>query len=287
MASHAQKYFIRQNNLHKRKRRSSLFDIVASTVRAPGQLGGKTRGTDAHCRSCWPPRRSHTRTTILSTAPCLHPRHLSRFDPVVVHTPQTPPPPPLPLHSLQVAGSWPVVGVRTGGSAVPPPHLALPGAPTLFGGMPSGTPAMLPLHMPAQMGDIVLGSLGEALPLANGGAVPGGAGSSPSAVLMPMLWQQYMLSGGALGGAAFHRPGPQALVDNPLLFKPKPTKPTAATWGMIKSASMPELGAGGAGDEEFPLPSPVARHLDGLNALHALDSNGHHPMASIQEAGDL
>ena len=29
VASHAQKYFIRQNNLNKRKRRSSLFDIVS------------------------------------------------------------------------------------------------------------------------------------------------------------------------------------------------------------------------------------------------------------------
>jgi hypothetical protein len=33
VASHAQKYFIRQNNLNKRKRRSSLFDIVAAPVR--------------------------------------------------------------------------------------------------------------------------------------------------------------------------------------------------------------------------------------------------------------
>ena len=29
VASHAQKYFIRQNNLNKRKRRSSLFDIIS------------------------------------------------------------------------------------------------------------------------------------------------------------------------------------------------------------------------------------------------------------------
>ena len=39
VASHAQKYFIRQNNLNKRKRRSSLFDIVseapAEPVKAP------------------------------------------------------------------------------------------------------------------------------------------------------------------------------------------------------------------------------------------------------------
>ncbi|CAK9237041.1 unnamed protein product [Sphagnum troendelagicum] len=34
VASHAQKYFIRQSNLNKRKRRSSLFDIVSETVYA-------------------------------------------------------------------------------------------------------------------------------------------------------------------------------------------------------------------------------------------------------------
>ena len=32
VASHAQKYFIRQTNVSRRKRRSSLFDIVADEV---------------------------------------------------------------------------------------------------------------------------------------------------------------------------------------------------------------------------------------------------------------
>lgn len=32
VASHAQKYFIRQSNVSRRKRRSSLFDIVADEV---------------------------------------------------------------------------------------------------------------------------------------------------------------------------------------------------------------------------------------------------------------
>ena len=32
VASHAQKYFIRQTNVSRRKRRSSLFDIVADDV---------------------------------------------------------------------------------------------------------------------------------------------------------------------------------------------------------------------------------------------------------------
>ncbi|XP_024373857.1 transcription factor KUA1 isoform X1 [Physcomitrium patens] len=35
VASHAQKYFIRQSNMNKRKRRSSLFDIVSETGPAP------------------------------------------------------------------------------------------------------------------------------------------------------------------------------------------------------------------------------------------------------------
>ncbi|KAH7352456.1 hypothetical protein KP509_19G046100 [Ceratopteris richardii] len=35
VASHAQKYFLRQNNLNKRKRRSSLFDMTTSSVSAP------------------------------------------------------------------------------------------------------------------------------------------------------------------------------------------------------------------------------------------------------------
>lgn len=34
VASHAQKYFIRQTNVSRRKRRSSLFDIVADEVRS-------------------------------------------------------------------------------------------------------------------------------------------------------------------------------------------------------------------------------------------------------------
>ena len=32
VASHAQKYFIRQSNMNKRKRRSSLFDLVTDLV---------------------------------------------------------------------------------------------------------------------------------------------------------------------------------------------------------------------------------------------------------------
>lgn len=33
VASHAQKYFLRRSNLHRRRRRSSLFDITTETVR--------------------------------------------------------------------------------------------------------------------------------------------------------------------------------------------------------------------------------------------------------------
>jgi hypothetical protein len=39
VASHAQKYFIRQSNLSKRKRRSSLFDIVSDVVRRGAPFG--------------------------------------------------------------------------------------------------------------------------------------------------------------------------------------------------------------------------------------------------------
>lgn len=57
VASHAQKYFIRQTNLNKRKRRSSLFDIVtepavtsANDVRTTETTAGgkETHATDKH-----------------------------------------------------------------------------------------------------------------------------------------------------------------------------------------------------------------------------------------------
>jgi hypothetical protein len=53
VASHAQKYFIRQNNLNKRKRRSSLFDIVPSPVRAApcGAAGAPWRRSRAAPRA--------------------------------------------------------------------------------------------------------------------------------------------------------------------------------------------------------------------------------------------
>lgn len=38
VASHAQKYFIRQSNMNKRKRRSSLFDIVSESVNSTNLL---------------------------------------------------------------------------------------------------------------------------------------------------------------------------------------------------------------------------------------------------------
>ncbi|KAK3259633.1 hypothetical protein CYMTET_31379 [Cymbomonas tetramitiformis] len=48
VASHAQKYFIRQNNLNKRKRRSSLFDIISETDQAKGfQPPGGESGAEA------------------------------------------------------------------------------------------------------------------------------------------------------------------------------------------------------------------------------------------------
>jgi len=44
VASHAQKYFIRQNNMNKRKRRSSLFDIVSEAPAEAGKADGRVAG---------------------------------------------------------------------------------------------------------------------------------------------------------------------------------------------------------------------------------------------------
>ena len=44
VASHAQKYFIRQNNMNKRKRRSSLFDIVNEAPEEPAKGAGRIDG---------------------------------------------------------------------------------------------------------------------------------------------------------------------------------------------------------------------------------------------------
>ena len=41
VASHAQKYFIRQNNMNKRKRRSSLFDIVSEAPEEAAKADGR------------------------------------------------------------------------------------------------------------------------------------------------------------------------------------------------------------------------------------------------------
>jgi hypothetical protein len=92
--------------------------------------------------------------------------------------------------------------------------------------------------------------------------------ADPTAALLPLLWHQWLVSGGApggagaagamppLAGAAFHR---SALAQHPTLFRPVARHATAATWGMVKSASMPELGEGrmewteGEADDEVPL----------------------------------
>ena len=113
---------------------------------------------------------------------------------------------------------------------------------SLFGGLPSG------MHAGA-----LLATLGAAGGAASGGPVPppplatspGGADA-----LLPLLYRQW-LAGGAPGapgaaapppfpltGAAFHR---LALVPTSTLFRPVPRRATTATWGMVKSASMPEL----------------------------------------------
>ncbi|KAK4799661.1 hypothetical protein SAY86_025026 [Trapa natans] len=45
VASHAQKYFLRQSNLTRRRRRSSLFDITTDTVAASANTAGKAQGS--------------------------------------------------------------------------------------------------------------------------------------------------------------------------------------------------------------------------------------------------
>jgi len=105
----------------------------------------------------------------------------------------------------------------------PPPASAWPPPPpsSLFGGLPSGSSAT---HL--------LLSASQSTP--QQGLRDAACGA---------LYAQWVLSGGgSLGGAEFHRPGAQALADNPRLFKPVPHRATSATWGMVKSASMPELG---------------------------------------------
>ena len=209
------------------------------------------------------------------------------------------PPPLLPL-TLQ-AGQWPLMGARgheNGGmthTAAPATGL-LPGAPSLFGGMPSGTPAVLPLHMPPHLGDIILSApLADANGRAGMHAVGNGNGVAVghppldgTAAMMPLLWQQFIMSGGALGGAAFHR---KALKENPKLYKPTPIRANASTWGMIiKSASMPELGAAAqleAGEDDVFPPLRPLHHLAGSTVngrSNSHGSNGH--MASIAEGGD-
>ncbi|KAG0567781.1 hypothetical protein M758_7G116200 [Ceratodon purpureus] len=59
VASHAQKYFIRQSNLNKRKRRSSLFDIVSesgvpSIAEESTSIAGEIHGTPLHELSLGP-----------------------------------------------------------------------------------------------------------------------------------------------------------------------------------------------------------------------------------------
>jgi SHAQKYF class myb-like DNA-binding protein len=50
VASHAQKYFIRQSNLHKRKRRSSLFDLVPEPDVTSSATSGCHEGELAQAR---------------------------------------------------------------------------------------------------------------------------------------------------------------------------------------------------------------------------------------------
>jgi len=131
--------------------------------------------------------------------------------------------------------------LRTDGAAAPPPNAA--GAASLFGGLPSGmnASALLAAAVGAGGASIAPPSLSQQ--------------PADAAALLPLLYHQWLVSGGAAGGtgapgapggaqyplagAAFHR---SALVPSSTLFRPVPVRATAnATWRMVKSASMPEL----------------------------------------------
>jgi len=107
VASHAQKYFIRQNNLNKRKRRSSLFDIVSETV-------GPSTGSTAPATA--PKESPHPSASGAPAVPSVPPP--ARFN-FLSH----PPPPFAPSHPIQMPR------VRSTGS--------LPGTSSSVGGEPS------------------------------------------------------------------------------------------------------------------------------------------------------
>ena len=296
VASHAQKYFIRQNNLNKRKRRSSLFDIVAAPVRPPPAARASCRaaarsgrpgdplpprngspGTDNACSLARGSQRLTRRAS--RAARQVMPLPLSRDGKGLGGVGGAPWASPALAAQLaaQLAAAQ-ACGLRPDGAA-PPPGAGAPSS--LFGGLPSG------MHAGA-----LLASLGVA-----GGAGPGGpAAPSPLATspggtdaLLPLLYRQW-LAGGAPGapgaapptppfpltGAAFHR---LALVPTSTLFRPVPRRATTATWGMVKSASMPELRElrmDDSADDASPLAMPRQRPANGAhsNGTAHEDSNG-------------
>jgi len=91
VASHAQKYFIRQNNLNKRKRRSSLFDIVSDAVgpRPPSSTAAATK------------ENSHPTSSAPAVASMPQPTGFSYMG----H-----PPPPFPMHMPRVAATGSFAG---------------------------------------------------------------------------------------------------------------------------------------------------------------------------------
>ena len=120
-------------------------------------------------------------------------------------------------------------------------------------------------------------------------AAPSPLATSPGGTdaLLPLLYRQW-LAGGAPGaaaatppfpltGAVFHR---LALVPTSTLFRPVPRRATnEATWGMVKSASMPELRElrlEDSADDASPLAMPRQRpaHAAHSNGATPDDSNG-------------
>lgn len=153
--------------------------------------------------------------------------------------------PALAAHLAAQLAAAQASALRADGGAAPPPSAA--GAASLFGGLPSGmnASALLAAAVSAGGASIAPPSLSQQP-----------AAGADAAALLPLLYQQWLLAGGAAGGtgapgapgaaapfplagAAFHR---SALVPSSTLFRPVPVRATAnATWRMVKSASMPEL----------------------------------------------
>lgn len=255
VASHAQKYFIRQSNLNKRKRRSSLFDIVGGPEVGQGaSAGGGADGFKGSGLGLQAPMfgAPNFATLLLQGAAASY--GLAQNSAAFAA---------LPgagavgggAAAASVAGRLADVRLGRNGDAtasvsgrdavslslglahglglgsMPPPAAALGSAPP-FGaagslGMFGATPA-------------VTASAGSTSPTA--------AQLAGQANFMPMLWPGGSLNADDALAAVLQTPHlarvaylASSLGVNPTLFRPTAARATAATWMMVRSASMPNL----------------------------------------------